>query len=90
MPKSVPIKVAKKKLIGFTSDALSQLSLMKKQSGRNQTQIINDLLTGKSRFLPAIETLIQDYAARHDMSRNDAIQSLLLEAVAMKRDKSRE
>lgn len=77
-------KVAEKKLIGLSHEALTTLNSMIEVSGKNQTEIINDLLTGKERFLPVVEEMVADHAKKHNLDRRDAIQSLLLEAIAVR------
>lgn len=85
----MPKKVAAKKLIGFSQEALAELDRMKKRTRKTQTEIINDLLVGRDRFVPFVEDAICEMMTARNLSRNDAIHELLAEAVTVKKRRNR-
>jgi hypothetical protein len=82
MGKTSPKKVAKKKLIGFTREALDELERMKESSGQNQTEVLHDAIMGKTRFNEFVEAGIEEYQNAHKVSRQNAIESLLSKGLA--------
>lgn len=78
------MRVAKKKLIGFSAEALRELERRKTHSGKTQTRIINDLLLGGEKFSPRVEAAIAEKTQTQQITRHDAVNELLAEAIAIK------
>ena len=58
-------------------EALDALAHEVSRTGKNQSRIINDLLLGRDRFLPAVERMIANEMERTGHDRRDAIEMLL-------------
>ena len=70
-------KVAGKRLFCMEGEALAALAHEVSRTGKNQSRIINDLLLGRDRFLPAVERMIAVEMERTGHDRRDAIEMLL-------------
>jgi len=76
-------KVAKKKLFGFTSEALKELA-RRKREGVTETQALHDALLGRTKFNPIVEEAISAFQQKYDCSRDKSIEGLIFEAVRLK------
>jgi hypothetical protein len=74
-------KVHCKKLIGLSRPAFVALNRRIRITGRNQTDVLNDLLLSRECFCPLVEAVIARRQKQKHLCRDAAIESLLLEAV---------
>ncbi|MDB6027549.1 MAG: histidine kinase [Verrucomicrobiales bacterium] len=83
MVKPVKKIVAKKKLIGFSKEALAELKRKKNDagSGATETSIIEDLILEREKFNPFVEDAIRLHQAKRGMSREEAIDFFLTKGV---------
>jgi hypothetical protein len=78
-------KVAEKKLIGFTAEALREIDRRQRDGGVTMTEVIHEALLEKRRFNPFVQEGIRAYQRQHDCRREMAIEGLLSEAVAKRK-----
>ena len=82
MNKSPFKKVAAKKLIGLTAEALLELERQAEERCITMTQVIHDaLLQTVKHFDPHVESGIKAYQKRHHCSRLAALEGLLANAI---------
>lgn len=86
MPKKKKKKVVvEKKLIGFTQEMLDELERKKKAFDTDeQTEVFRRLLTGEQQFMPSIEKYLEREQRAREISRDEMIQILLLEALKLR------
>jgi hypothetical protein len=72
-------KVEKKKLFGFTKEALD---IIKSQKSKNKTEtdILHEIIAA-SKFSPPAERGIIDYMNTHALGRREAIEAMIVEYV---------
>lgn len=72
-------KVEKKKLIGFTKEALDILK-SQKSGNKTETDVLHEIILNQ-KFAPPAERGIADYMKMHGLGRREAIEAMIVEAV---------
>jgi hypothetical protein len=75
-------KVHKKKIFGFSKEALDALEVEKNETGKTETQIIEDHLTGHDRFPADVEAWIEQQMRLRGISRRDVILRAMLDVAS--------
>jgi hypothetical protein len=76
----------KKKItpLKLSDEARNELELRKKKRGTSFIQSVEDAIFGRDRFNPLVESEIDKYRQAHKCSRPEAVEAMLIEAIAAK------
>jgi hypothetical protein len=77
------------KYMKFSAQTFDELAKLRKETGKNDTQIVEELVEGGAKFNPTLENWINEEARRRGISRQAAIEVLLFEAVLLKEGRDR-
>lgn len=80
----MPNKSGKITPIRLSNEARTEIDRRKSESGNSLVKIVEEAIMGHGRFNPRIEAEISLYQRENNCSRPDAVEAMLIEAVALR------